>query len=90
MEKNRHLLVQWDYSRGEYQFCGHSVLTLFPGDKLRTKVHEYFKDFYGDEGLTSSKNCSYYEYNDGEVSIDDIRWQRVSDEELAVLNKLHL
>ena len=89
VSKEQHILVKYDYCCGEYNFCGHSVLTINPRQKPETKIDKYFKDFYGEGNLTSSKRCSYYEYNGGEVAIDDINWQKISDQDAEVLNRLH-
>jgi hypothetical protein len=89
---NRVILVKYTCVSGEYEFSGHTILTLLPRQKAETHVHEYFKDFYGEGNLEKkdTRKLDWYLYNGGEVAVKHVSFQEITQEQYDVLIKLGL
>jgi len=95
--KKKYLLIRYNNINGEHEYCGHAVLVVHPRKKNENAVHEYFQDFWG-------RNCngkynidkretikySYYMYFSGEVAVNDIRWEEITERQYNVLKDVHL
>jgi hypothetical protein len=92
--KKRSILVKYTCKCGEYEFSGHSILELSPRQKISTQVHLYFKDFYGSENLVEANKVNgepnNYLYNGGEVAVDHIFCQEISESDAEVLRRLNI
>jgi hypothetical protein len=91
----RHFLVKYTHKCGEYEFSGHTILTLKPKKNIRTEVHKYFMDFYGSNVYRKS-NCtefnrgnSYY-YNGGEVAVHRIFCRKITEAQKLAIKQFNL
>ena len=83
-------LVKYNHTCGEFEFSGHTLISLLPKQQASTLVHAYFKDYYGKENLEHADRCSYYIYNGGQVAVKDIVWTPISESDAEVLRAHNL
>ena len=92
--KKRFILVKYTCRSGEYEFSGHSVLELRSRQKASTQIHLYFKDFYGNGSLEEANKVNgepdNYTYNGGEVAVNHISYQEISESDSEVLKRLNI
>lgn len=86
----KHYLVKHIICCGEYEFSGHTVISLEPRQQIKAAVHEYFCDYYGEENLDEANQLDSYLYNGGEVGCDHISWQPLSESDAEVLKALNI
>ena len=97
MPKSKYLLVKYNNIHGEQEYSGHTVLTLNPRKKEETAIHDYFKNFWGlteyGHYATDKEDCvkcESYMYFGGELAVDSIRWEEITEAQYNVLKELHL
>lgn len=83
-------LVKYTNRCGEFEFSGHTVISLEPKRHIKAAVHAYFCDYYGEENLDESERCNSYLYNGGQVAVDHISWHPLSESDAEVLRALNI
>lgn len=83
----RHFLVKYTHKCGEYEFSGHTILTLKPKKNIRTEVHKYFMDFYGSK---ANKDGGIYFYNGCEVAIHRIFCRKITEAQKLAIEQFNL
>lgn len=83
-------LVKFTQHCGEYEFSGQTILELKPRQKIETAVHNYFLNFYEKENLESASRLDNYSYNMGEVCVDGICYDTISNTDAQVLQRLNV
>jgi hypothetical protein len=83
-------LVKFTQHCGEYEFSGQTVLELKSRQKIKTAVHNYFLNFYEKENLESASRLDNYSYNMGEVCVNRISYDTISDTDAQVLQRLNI
>ena len=83
-------LVKYTNRCGEFEFSGHTVISLEPKQQIKAAVHAYFKDYYGEENLDEANRLDSYLYNGGQVGVDHISWHPLSESDAEVLRALNI
>ena len=83
-------LVKYTQCCGEFEFSGHTVISLEPKQQIKAAVHAYFKDYYGKENLNHAERLNSYLYNGGQVGVNHISWHPLSESDAEVLRALNI
>ena len=92
---NRYFLLQYTIRNGEYEFDGHSTIGLNAKEseteeKIKTEIHNYFMEFYGEGHTDENKPLDYYMYLNGEIMVKKINYREITKEQIDLLNNLGL
>ena len=92
---NRYFLLQYTIRHGECEFDGHSTIGLSAKEseteeKLKTEIHDYFMEFYGEDHTNENEALDYYMYLDGEFMVKKIGYREITKEQIDILNSLGL
>jgi hypothetical protein len=85
--KERIFLVKYTHVCGQYEFSGHTILTLKPKQNIRKEIHDYFMDFYGTK---ANKDGGTYYYNGGEVGVKRIHYQKITEAQKIAIEQFNL
>lgn len=83
-------LIKFTQHCGEYEFSGQTILELKPRQKIETAVHNYFLNFYEKDNLESATRLDTYSYNMGDVCVNGISYDTISDTDAQVLQRLNV
>lgn len=80
------LFVTYILRYGEDEALGHAVVELNPGEEPEDAVHQYFRDFFGDDTVCEEEATVYWRADEcGVLKVST--WREVPLHELAVLKK---
>lgn len=88
--KERFFLIKYTHVCGQYEFSGHTILTLKPKENIRHEIHEYFMDFYGENADSEGTYCESYEYNNGEVGVRRISYHKITEAQKHAIKEFNL
>lgn len=84
--QSKGLFVTYVLRYGEDEALGHAVVELNPGEEPEDTVHQYFRDFFGDDTVCEKKAAVYWRA-DGCGVLKISTWRAVPPHEFTVLRK---
>jgi hypothetical protein len=80
------LFVTYVLRYGEDETLGYATVELNPGEEPEDAVHQYFRDFFGNDTVCEKKAVEYWRADECAV-LKVSTWREVPPHELAVLKK---